>query len=127
MLPPLRAVLTGTEPFVMQEMGVARSDRLTSLAHLSDEGLVSSVWIPLKGEQEARGVLVVGYRSAHEFSGRELRLLLSMAEKTSIAATNASLYEDLLAREQATLAAIEAGTLDPDRFDAILRAKGCPV
>ena len=34
---------------------------------------------------------------------------------------------DLLAREQATLKAIEEGTLDPDRFDAILRAKGCPV
>ncbi|MNP76938.1 4-hydroxy-4-methyl-2-oxoglutarate aldolase [compost metagenome] len=50
-----------------------------------------------------------------------------------VAAARAELPEllvrchDLLAREQATLAAIEAGTLDPDRFDAILRAKGCPV
>lgn len=33
----------------------------------------------------------------------------------------------LLEREKATLAAIEAGTLDPDRFDALLRAKGCPL
>jgi len=34
---------------------------------------------------------------------------------------------DLLAREKATLESIEAGTLDKDRFDAILRSKGCPV
>lgn len=50
-----------------------------------------------------------------------------------IAASRAELPElltrckDLLAREKATLAGIEAGTLDPDRFDAILRSKGCPV
>ncbi|KIF60330.1 RraA family protein [Pseudomonas fluorescens] len=33
----------------------------------------------------------------------------------------------LLERERSTLEAIEAGTLDPARFDALLRAKGCPI
>ncbi len=34
---------------------------------------------------------------------------------------------ELLQREADTLAAIRAGTLDPARFDALLRAKGCPI
>jgi regulator of RNase E activity RraA len=33
----------------------------------------------------------------------------------------------LLERERAMLAAIEAETLDPTRFDALLRTKGCPI
>ena len=100
MVPTLRALLTGTEPLVVQEVAGDRDARLSSVAGLGDERLVSTVWIPLKGEQEARGVLAVGYRQAHEFAGRELRLLMPMAEKTSIAASNASLYEDLLSRER---------------------------
>lgn len=49
-----------------------------------------------------------------------------------VAAARAELSEllvrchDLLAHEQATLKAIEV-TLDPNRFDAVLRAKGCPL
>ena len=50
-----------------------------------------------------------------------------------VAAARAELPElvqrcnDLLARERATLEGIANGTLDPKRFDAILRAKGCPI
>ncbi|MCY1455408.1 4-hydroxy-4-methyl-2-oxoglutarate aldolase/4-carboxy-4-hydroxy-2-oxoadipate aldolase [compost metagenome] len=42
----------------------------------------------------------------------------------------AAVYErcrELLAREASILEAVEKGTLDPDRFNAVLRAKGCPV
>ncbi len=35
--------------------------------------------------------------------------------------------EALLKREQQTMDAIKTGILDPQRFDAILRAKGCPL
>ncbi|MGH8353438.1 MAG: RraA family protein [Pseudomonas sp.] len=34
---------------------------------------------------------------------------------------------ELLARETSTLQAIKDGTLDPARFDALLRSKGCPI
>jgi PAS domain S-box-containing protein len=98
--PQLRAILGSAEPFVLQEVTTPTQDRLTHAAGVSDENILSSVWIPLKGDPEARGVLAVGYRQTHEFSSRELRLLVSLAEKMSIAAANASLYEDLLARER---------------------------
>ncbi|NVZ83930.1 RraA family protein [Pseudomonas yamanorum] len=41
-----------------------------------------------------------------------------------------SVYErcqELLEREASMMSAVETGALDPDRFDAILRSKGCPV
>jgi PAS domain S-box-containing protein len=100
-LPPsLRAILGGAEPFVLQEVTTPPEHRLTHSAGVAEELILSSVWIPLKGDLEARGVLAVGYRQTHEFGSRELRLLVSLAEKMSIAAANASLYEDLLARER---------------------------
>jgi PAS domain S-box-containing protein len=98
--PSLRAILGSHEPFVLQESATPVADRLTHLAGVADEHILSSVWIPLKGEPDVRGVLTVGYRQPHDFTRRELRLLVSLAEKMSIAAANASLYEDLLAREK---------------------------
>lgn len=41
-----------------------------------------------------------------------------------------SVYErcqELLEQEANIMSAIEAGTLDPDRFNVILRSKGCPI
>lgn len=99
LVPRLRAVLGSNEPFVLQEVSTPPEDRLTHVAGVADEHIMSSVWIPLKGDPHVRGLLAVGYRQTHEFSHRELRLLISLAEKMSIAAANASLYEDLLARE----------------------------
>lgn len=98
--PSLRAILGSSEPFILQEVTTPEQDRLTHLAGVLDENILSSVWIPLKGDPEPRGMLAVGYRQAHEFGSRELRLLVSLAEKMSIAAANASLYEDLAARER---------------------------
>ncbi len=45
-------------------------------------------------------MIVVGYRHNHDFVGREMRLLHSLAEKHSIAMVNAQLYADLLQRER---------------------------
>jgi hypothetical protein len=45
-------------------------------------------------------MLVVGYRQYHDFAEREMRLLISLAEKNSIAMVNAQLYTDLLQREK---------------------------
>ncbi len=100
LVPQLQAVLGSNEPFVLQEISTPLEDRMIRLAGGGEEHVISSVWIPLKGEEEVRGLLAVGFRQAHDFSTRELRLLVSLAEKMSIAATNASLYDDLLARER---------------------------
>jgi PAS domain S-box-containing protein len=64
------------------------------------ESIVSAARYPLLVEKEIRGQLVVGYRRNHEFTARELRLLASLAEKSSIALANANLYENLLSRER---------------------------
>ena len=51
-------------------------------------------------EGKQKGMLVVGYRQYHDFAGREMRLLISLAEKNSIAMVNVQLYTDLLQREK---------------------------
>jgi len=56
--------------------------------------------MPLIVEGKHRGMIVVGYRHDHDFVGREMRLLHSLAEKHSIAMVNAQLYADLLQREK---------------------------
>jgi signal transduction histidine kinase len=58
------------------------------------------VRFPLIVDKEIRGQLVIGFRQRHEFSPREVRLLGSLAEKSSIALANAQLYDNLLAREK---------------------------
>lgn len=64
------------------------------------EGIVSAVRFPLLVEREVRGQLVVGYRRHHDFAHREIRLLTSLAEKSSIALANAQIYDNLLSRER---------------------------
>lgn len=117
LVPQLRAILGSTEPFVVQEVTTPPQDRLTHLAGVHDENILSSVWIPLKGDPDARGVLAVGYRQTHDFGNRELRLLVSLAEKMSIAAANASLYEDLAARERelAVLSGLRVNAQEEER------------
>ena len=72
----------------------------SQLSIIDEEKLCSTVWLPLIVEGNHNGMLVVGYRQHHDFSGREMRLLISLAEKHSIAMVNAQLYTDLLQREK---------------------------
>ncbi len=64
------------------------------------EGIVSAALFPLQVEGELRGHLLVGFRSEHELTGRNMRLLLSLAEKSSIAVANTELYDNLVQRER---------------------------
>ena len=98
--PGILAILANAEPLVIQELAENTRFHLSTVPGIAEEGVVSSAWLPLKGEGEVRGVLTIGYRNYHDFSGREMRLLLSLGEKTSIALANATLYEHLLEREQ---------------------------
>ncbi len=98
--PAIRALLSGSEPLVVQELKGQQNLNTATLPGLSGEGIISSAWFPLKVEDRQEGVLAVGFRSYHTFAEREMRLLVSLAEKTAIALANASLYENLLQREQ---------------------------
>ncbi len=73
---------------------------LQSIPELVQEGIVSLVIVPLRVEDVPKGCLFVGFREDHDFSGREVRQLITMAEKNALAILNAQLYSDLMQREK---------------------------
>jgi len=96
----LRDILNSKEPLIIQNASIDTRYPLSQLSIVGEEKLVSTAWLPLIVEGKHRGMLVVGYRQYHEFAGREMRLLISLTEKHSIAMVNAQLYTDLLQREK---------------------------
>jgi len=73
---------------------------LQNIPELVQEGIVSLAIVPLRVEDVPKGCLFVGFREDHDFSGREVRQLLTMAEKNALAILNAQLYSDLMQREK---------------------------
>ena len=96
----LRDILKNEEPLIIQDLNSDTRYPLSELSIVAEEKLISAAWLPLIVEGKHRGILVVGYRHYHDFTGREMRLLISLAEKHSIAMVNAQLYTDLLHREK---------------------------
>jgi PAS domain S-box-containing protein len=88
------------EPTVLHGFGTNSELPVEEFPPFKEENIVSVACFPLIVERQIRGQLVVGYREHHEFSAREIRLLNSLAEKSSIALTNAQLYHNLLQRER---------------------------
>ncbi len=95
-----RELLKKREMVVMQNSDKDSQYPMDQFPALQEEHLVSCVGFPLYSEDESVGFLVVGYRRLHVFSEREVRLLTSLAEKSSLALTNARLYDNLLHREK---------------------------
>ena len=94
------SIVQKREPFVMNDFGSNPELPIEEFPPFQEERIVSAVRFPLIVDHEIRGQLVVGYRQHHDFSPREIRLLSSLAEKSSIALANAQLYDNLLARER---------------------------
>jgi PAS domain S-box-containing protein len=94
------AIIRSKEPVVMKGLGTTEEFPEEQFPLFEEEKIVSAVRFPLLVENETRGALVIGYRRPHEFAAREMRLLTSLAEKYSIALTNAQLYENVLSREK---------------------------
>ena len=80
----------------MNDLGASPDFPVEQFPPFEEEKIVSAIRLPLLVANEIRGQLVVGYRHPHDFTSREIRLLTSLAEKTS----NAELYENLLSREK---------------------------
>lgn len=93
-------VAKSNDPMVMQDLGINPRFPIDEFPPFKEENIVSAARFPLIVEKEIRGQLVIGYRQHHEFSPREIRLLSSLAEKSSIALANAQLYDNLLSRER---------------------------
>ncbi len=94
------AIVRSKEPVVMNDLGASKDFPVEQFPPFEEEKIVSAVRFPLFVENEIRGQLVIGYRRPHEFAAREMRLLTSLAEKSSIALANAQLYDNLLSRER---------------------------
>ena len=94
------AIIRSKEPVVMKDLGASEDFPVEQFPPFEEEKILSAVRFPLIVEKEIRGQLVVGYRRPHEFAAREMRLLTSLAEKSSIALANAQLYDNLLSREK---------------------------
>ena len=100
-LAELHRIFTGSKkPVMISNFGKNQNYPAEEFPDFTRERLVSIGGFPLDVETRREGMLVVGYRNDHQFSGRELRLLASLAEKSSIAIANARLYENLLKREK---------------------------
>ncbi len=97
---PLKDILKKEAPNIIHNSDVDASFSSSQIPVVGEEKLISTAWMPLIVEGKQKGMLVVGYRHYHEFVGREMRLLISLAEKHSIAMVNAQLYTDLLQREK---------------------------
>ncbi|MBM4160882.1 MAG: PAS domain S-box protein [Ignavibacteria bacterium] len=93
-------IIQKREPVLLQDLGTNPEFSPQDFPTLASESIVSATAFPLIVDNEIRGELVVGYRQHHSFSPREVRLLNSLAEKSSIALANAQLYDNLLARER---------------------------
>ena len=94
------AIVRSKEPVVMKDLETSKDFPVEQFPPFDQENIVSAVRFPLFVENEIRGQLVIGYRRQHEFAAREMRLLTSLAEKSSIALANAQLYDDLFSREK---------------------------
>lgn len=99
-LTPLHKELLSQSIISVRNIGTDPRFREDQFPVLSSEEVVSMNGFPLKVEAQLRGVLIVGFRSDHEFTRREQRLLASLAEKSSIALANAQLYESLREKEE---------------------------
>lgn len=95
-----RQSLLSKEPVIQRNLQENVELPTKSLMLLRAERLHSVGCFPLTVEGAVKGQLVVGFRSDHAFTGRDIRLLVSLAEKSSIALANAQLYENLLQREK---------------------------
>ncbi|MBN1396962.1 MAG: PAS domain S-box protein [Bacteroidetes bacterium] len=94
------AVLKNERPSIVNESNASEFFLLSQIPIIEEEKIISTAWMPLVVEGRHKGMIVVGYRHNHEFVGREMRLIHSLAEKHSIAMVNAQLYADLLQREK---------------------------
>jgi PAS domain S-box-containing protein len=97
---PLADIVRLKEHVIMKEFAEPPTISVKEFPQFEEEGVISAIRYPLFVEQEIKGQLVVGFRRAHDFASREIRLLYSLAEKSSIALANAHLYDSLLSRER---------------------------
>src|SRR5207253_3208745 len=91
---------------------------------LSSEGIRSTAVMPLMARGERLGVLIAGYRSAHDFTIDEKGLLRSLAAVAALALDNSRLLETVIVGQkmwERTFDAIKCGVVVHDEQYRIVR------
>jgi two-component system NtrC family sensor kinase len=90
----------------------------------SREGVRDVAFVPLKARGETLGALIVGYRSEHQFTVEEKKLLEGLAEMAALALDHARLFETVEAAKkiwERTFDAIPDGIIVHDQHMRIVR------
>ncbi len=96
----LVATIKSRDHIVVEDCRVGNIFSISELTALVAEEIISAGFFPLAINTELGGMLVIGFRQPHKFVEREIRVLVSMAEKVSIALSSGELYESLVKREK---------------------------
>lgn len=98
--PEMVSALDKQDHFILEDCKSANHYSMPHLPGLEGEGIDSVALFPLIVKGEPRGMMVVGFRQPHTFAEKEMRVLLSVRERVSIALASGELYENLLKREK---------------------------
>ncbi|MBF8247748.1 MAG: putative signal transduction histidine kinase, partial [Bacteroidetes bacterium] len=93
-------LLSNESPIVIPDIQVNSMYSSGKFPRMMKEKLQSVALFTLEVDERREGVLLVGFRSRHQFSKRDVRYLGSLAKKSSIAIANAKLYENLVEQEK---------------------------
>src|SRR5262245_39911964 len=88
--------------------------------------LRSVVMIPLRGQHEILGVLVVGHAQVEAFSDRHMSLLQTFADQAVIAIENVRLFDEVRARTREVTQTLEYQTATADVLNVISRSPTDP-
>jgi len=66
---------------------------------LADVGVEEWVCLPMVVKSEVRGIMLTADRQSHEFSARDIALLLTYANQAALAMNNSLLYEQMVERQ----------------------------
>jgi len=120
----LERVAVANELTIIKGIGVRDEFPASDFPLHSPEGVRDLAIMPLQARGEILGALVVGYRSDHQFSSEEKKLLEGLAEMAALALDHARLFETVEAAKkiwERTFDAIPDGIIVHDQQMRIVR------
>src|SRR3989440_6397958 len=120
----LERVAAANELTIIEGIGMRDEFPASDFPLHSPEGVRDLAIMPLQARGETLGALVVGYRSDHQFSSEEKKLLEGLAEMAALALDHARLFETVEAAKkiwERTFDAIPDGIIVHDQQMRIVR------
>ena len=118
-----RIAATG-QLMILESIGIRDELPASDFPMHSAEGVRNLALVPLSARGETLGALIIGYRSAHQFTAEEQQLLQDLAEMAALALDNANLFETVRTAKriwEQTFDAIPDGIIVHDHRMQIVR------